>query len=128
MGYNAITSYVRAKKYVHQKKKEHSARDIYAILSNLLVRRMTSYYSELKYRTVSKRKQDMHKAFTVMHCLSNKLRQYFTLWKQNLENENLVLEVKDEGPIREEVFDQRQVLENCKKLMKQEGYSDSDIA
>lgn len=56
MGYNAIQSYVRAKNYVHTKKKEHSTKDIYSILNNLLTTRMTTYYNDLKYRTNHKYK------------------------------------------------------------------------
>lgn len=56
MGYNAIQSFVKAKNYVHDKKKENASKDIYSILSGLLTRRMNSYYNELKFRTNNKYK------------------------------------------------------------------------
>jgi len=56
MGYNAIISYVKAKNYVYKKKKEHSTKDIYGILSNLLIRKKTDYFQSLKYRTIAAKK------------------------------------------------------------------------
>lgn len=59
MGYNAVQSYVRAKNYVHNKKKEHATKDLQSILNSLLMSRMTRYYNDLKYRTNNKYKQNV---------------------------------------------------------------------
>jgi hypothetical protein len=88
---------------------------------------MTGYLSDLKHKTAIKNKQDLHKLFTILHSLSGKMRQYFLRWKQENNNRKLVEELNEEGPIRELWFEQRQLLENCKLFMKDEGYNQRDI-
>jgi hypothetical protein len=128
MGYNSIISFSRAKNYVFQKKKELASKDIYAILSNLMVRRMNSYFSELKFKTTLAQKETLHKFFTVSKNLSNKTRQYFLKWKAQASFITLQEEIDGEGPVREQVFEQKQMLDNCKKFMMDEGYHERDIA
>lgn len=70
----------------------------------------------------------MHKVFTIIHNLSNKTRAYFLRWKENADKTALIQELNDEGPVREQVFEHRQVLENCKNFMRDEGYTDREIA
>lgn len=98
---------MRAKNYVHNKKKEHATKDIYAILSGLMVRRMTNYYNDLKYRTNNRYKQNVTKVFTLVHYLSNKTRAYFQRWKEIADKKAVIQELNEEGPVREEVFEQR---------------------
>lgn len=105
MGYNAIISFSKAKNYVQQKKKENSTKDIYNILNNLILRRKTQYLSDLKYQTLGLYKSNVFKAFTVMHNMSNKLRQCFNKWKKHSNFNTLVKEMNEEGPVREEMFE-----------------------
>ena len=88
---------------------------------------MTSYYNDLKYRTANRHKQNLTKAYTVIHHLCNKTRGYFLHWKEVSAKAALAQELHEEGPIREEVFEQRQVLENCKNFMRDEGYDEREI-
>ena len=67
LGYNAIMSFSRAKQFVHNKQKSLSAKDIYGILNNLILRRKTTYLAELKFRTLDTYKQNVYKAYTVLH-------------------------------------------------------------
>ena len=101
--------------------------NIYSILSNLYTNKMTRYYNDLKYRTNNRYKQNVHKVFTMIHHLSNKTRAYFLRWKETADKKALIQEIHEEGPVREQVFEQRQVLENCKNFMRDEGYSEREI-
>lgn len=65
--------------------------------------------------------------FAVIHNLSNKTRAYFQRWIENSAKIALHKEMHEEGPIREEVFEQRQLLENCKSFMRDEGYGEREI-
>jgi hypothetical protein len=112
MGYNSIISFAKAKKYVHQKQKEVACQDAYGIFNNLINMRKLRYWNDLKGRTLLKHKQRKHKMHTVMQKVLHKVRAYFMRWKQSADGKTLAEELHDEGPIREQIFEDRIVLKN----------------
>jgi hypothetical protein len=62
-----------------------------------------------------------------VHYISNKARTYFQRWKETAQKQTVIIELNEEGPVREEVFEQRQILENCKNFMRDEGYHEKEI-
>jgi hypothetical protein len=54
----------------------------------------------------------------------NKMRVYFLKWKHNTEKDLLALEMHNEGPVREQIFEERINLKNLEKFMGEEGYSE----
>jgi hypothetical protein len=57
--------------------------------------------AELKFRTLDSYKQNVYKAYTVLHNISNKMRVYFQRWKDTTEKIQLDEEMHFEGPVRE---------------------------
>lgn len=55
------------------------------------------------------------------------MRVYFQRWKDSTEKYQLNEEMHYEGPVREEIFEERIVLKNCENFMRDEGYSEEDI-
>jgi hypothetical protein len=127
LGYNAIMSFSRAKLFVHNKQKEMSSKEIYGILNNLIQRKKCAYLAELKFRTLGSYKHNVIKAYTVLHNVSNKLRVYFQRWKDSTAKSELSEEMHWEGPVREEIFEERINMKNLENLMREEGYSEEDI-
>jgi hypothetical protein len=56
------------------------------------------------------------------------LRFHFIKWKEGAAEKTLALEMHEEGPVREQVFEAKARFMNIKALMKEEGYDDKDIA
>ena len=59
---------------------------------------------------------------TVLNSLSTKIRAYFLRWKQRDQTEKLKEEMNEEGPVREQIFEENITLKNLVNLMKEEGY------
>jgi hypothetical protein len=55
------------------------------------------------------------------------VRVYFLRWKERDLNEQLKVELNEEGPVREQIFNHNIHFTNIISLMKQEGYAHSDI-
>lgn len=52
-----------------------------------------------------------------MYNIGNKLRFFFTQWKNGSDERTLAKEMHEEGPVREEVFEQRILFSNLVDLM-----------
>lgn len=105
MGYNSIISYSRAKGFVQKKNKEYSSQNIESILTDLFNRKKQSYFNSLKFRVANMHSQGMKKVTTMIRNWNNKLRAYFERWKQRDQNELMKIEMNEEGPIRDEIFE-----------------------
>ena len=49
------------------------------------------------------------------------------LWKDATEQDITAKEMHNEGPIREKIFEEKIKLKNCENLLKDEGYTESEI-
>ena len=90
---------------MHERQKERSSHDIYNNLANLRMRKMANYFTTLKIGTTDVKKETLKKFLTVSRSLNNKTREYFQRWQKCINNNEVVRECNEEGPIREEVFD-----------------------
>lgn len=54
-------------------------------------------------------------------------RVYFQRWKLAADRMTVKHYNMTEGPVREQMFDIRQDLENFKRLLREEGYSEFEI-
>jgi len=68
------------------------------------------------------------KQFTILFSIGNQVRHFFLKWKHQSNERSLAKEMNEEGPVREEVFEERIKYENLKCLLKDEGYEERDIA
>jgi len=78
-------------------------------------------------RTLAKKKVEQIKGFTILLNIGNMVRFYFNNWKESANKASLSKEMHEEGPIREEIFEDKIVLSNIRDLMKSEGYHEKDV-
>lgn len=69
------------------------------------MRRKQQYLNDLRVRSLLSRKDHLVKSFTILHSIGNKLRHFFLRWKETANERTLALEMHEEGPVREEVFE-----------------------
>eukprot|EP00347_Sterkiella_histriomuscorum_P005910 403354803 len=127
LSFNGIHSFSNAKNYVHQTRKQNASNDIQSILTKLVMRRKQQYLNDLRVRSLLSKKEHMIKSFTILQCVGNKLRHFFLKWKETANERTVALEMHEEGPIREEVFEANIQLKNIKEFMSKEGYDPKDI-
>jgi len=97
------------------------------ILTNLIAKKKQQYLNELRIKSLTSKKSHLIKSFTILRNLSGKLRYHFIKWKEAAAENTLALEMHEEGPVREEVFEAKARFMNLRALMKSEGYDDKDI-
>ena len=124
---NAILSFSKAKKFVHDTKKSLASKDLESILSSLLLRRKQLHWRDFRINSLDARKASAIKFYNVLHTLSNKVRHFFQRWREAACERTLALEMHEEGPIREQVFELKAEFKNLKGLMNEEGYDDKDM-
>mmetsp|Transcript_8816 Transcript_8816/g.8151 ORF Transcript_8816/g.8151 Transcript_8816/m.8151 type:complete len:167 (+) Transcript_8816:1267-1767(+) len=54
------------------------------------------------------------------------MRVYFLKWKESKDKDQLSLEMHNEGPIREKIFEERINFKNLEKMMAEQGYSEQE--
>ena len=84
--------------------------------------------NDLRVKSLCSRKEHLSKSFAILHSIGNKLRHFFLKWRDASNEKTLALEMHEEGPVREEVFESKAVLKNLKEFMTKEGYDEKEIA
>ena len=85
------------------------------------------YWREFRVKSLDARKESMVKFYNVLHTLSNKVRYFFQKWKESSNERTLALEMHNEGPVREQVFELKAQFKNLKGLMNEQGYDEKDV-
>lgn len=83
--------------------------------------------NDLRVKSLLCTKEHLIKSFTILHSLGNKVRHFFLRWKDAAYERSTALEMHEEGPVREEVFEANVQLKNLKEFMAKEGYDPKDI-
>jgi hypothetical protein len=126
-GFDAISSFSRAKAFVHSQRKANSVFATCSALQVLINKKRHQYFIDFRLRCMRKSEQDMHKALTILHAVSNRKRHMFNKWRTNADLMTLAKEMEEEGPIREQVFEHKMNFMNCVDFLTAEGYDNEDI-
>jgi hypothetical protein len=70
-----------------------------------VLRKKQQYWGDFRIKSLDARKESTIRFYNILHTLSNKLRYFFQKWKEMSNERTLAMEMHDEGPIREEVFE-----------------------
>lgn len=122
-----MASFSRSKGFVHDKNKENAAINIFSLLENTLLNKKSQYLTELRVRCIQRRNENWVKGFTIIRKFTQSLRYHFNQWKEGAQLRSVVKEMNDEGPIREQAFEERSTLINLTEFLHLEGYDDSEI-
>lgn len=79
---NAIKSFSRAKTFVYGKRKENSAIWLAEALDSLVRKKKLGYFTNLRIKTINKRRVETLKKFTVAISSGRQMRSYFQLWRE----------------------------------------------
>jgi bacterioferritin (cytochrome b1) len=126
--FKTVRAYSTSKKLATKILKNKARQDIESILTQTHIRRLRSYFGG--YRKICKdKKHKGQRAKKIMLNIDNQnLRWAFEHWRKQNVREMLAEDLNQTGPITEEVFEANRTIKNLKDFMREQHYTEEEIA
>ena len=126
--FNIVRAYTRSKDHASKILKTRAAHDIASRLSYIHDTSLKGYFTRYKLIVLQKRMRAQH-AMKIMLKIDNvNLREGFNRWAAYMKNEVFCQEMNEVGPQTEHVFEATRLMHNLVEFMRDEHYTEEEIA
>ena len=126
--FNIIRSYSRSKTLASSIFRRRAAHDIASRLSYIHDTRLKGYFTRYKLIVLGKRMRASHVRSILLKLDNANLREGFKRWTWYMQDEVFCQEMNEVGPQTEYVFEAKRLMHNLIEFMRDEHYTEEEIA